>query len=128
MTFEAMPSAVLMRTAKREVSFRDSGQKLKDILAVLTTAGPFADDWSESKCLDLINVRNIITHQGGWAEESNVPTVRSPDVIVQKGVVGKATFHELRISRQFLADVLVAMGRSVAKMEAALNDDPRYSL
>lgn len=50
------------------------------------------------------------------------------DVIVKKAIDGKTTFHEPHLSRQFLTDVLAAMGRSVAKMEAGFNDDPRYSL
>lgn len=128
LTIEAMPAGQLARRAAREASsFGGDAKKLKAILTLLFTAGPFADEWAETKCRDMVNVRNIITHQGGWADESNVPTVKSPDVIVKKEI-GSAGFYQLRISRQFLSDVLVATGQSVAKMEAALNEDPRYKI
>jgi len=128
-SFEEMPAAQLCRVAAREVSsFKDNAKKLRAIFKVLFQCGPFADDWADSKCRDLVAVRNIITHQGGMAEESNLPAVKSPDVIVTSSVIGSATFYRLRISRAFMMDVLTALGRSVQAIDTSLKQDPRYRL
>lgn len=127
--YEEMPSGRLGHVVARAmVSFGNRAAKLKGILGALTTSGPFANDWAEEKCLDLVAVRNIITHQGGWPTGDDVPHVRSTDVIAKRAIVANATFYELRIGRQFVVDVLAAVTLSTMAMEQALNSDPRYRL
>lgn len=128
-SYQEMPAGLLSRdVARREVSFGRKFEKLKGILHVLTTTGPFTDAWAETLCLDLVAVRNIITHQGGWAEKSNVPTVTSPHVIVLDASIGSAEFYRLKIGKQFVVDVLSALVLSSLSMETALRNDPRYRL
>jgi hypothetical protein len=128
-TYEEMPAFELARVvARREVSFNNGAAKLKAIIRLLTNASPFANDWAQSKCLDLVAVRNIITHQGGLATDSNLPTVKSPDVIVAGKALGQATFYHLSIGRRFLSEVLEALAASTTAMEVALTEDPRYQI
>jgi len=123
---EETPAFELMKQAAREVSFRDGARKLKAIFAVLFTVGPFADPDAEAKCFDLIQVRNIITHQGGLLEDNDVPQLRSPDVVVKRTPEGSLVFRQLQIQPEFLLDALAAMSRSVAAIDESLKDDPRY--
>ena len=127
--YQVMPAWALSRNvARTEVSFGRKAEKLKGILGVLTTTGPFADTWAETLCLDLVAVRNIITHQGGWAEKTNVPTVTSPQVIVLDASIGSAEFYRLKIGKQFVVDVLSALVLSSLSMETAFRNDPRYRI
>ena len=124
--FEEMPAFRLMQETRREVSFRKKGRRLKSIFALLFSVGPFADADAEAKCLDLIEIRNVITHQEGFLEDSNLPNLRSPDVVVHKEAIGSTVFHELRIQPVFLTDALFAFGRSVDAIDVSLKQDPRY--
>lgn len=125
---EEMPFPGLMRLARKEVSFRDDGRKLKSIFQILFGVGPFADADAESKCLDLIRVRNIITHQGGLIEDEDLPQLSSPDVVVRREASGPVVFHHLEIQPAFFAAALAALGRSVAAIDESLKQDPRYSI
>lgn len=118
----------LMRQAAREVSFKKRARQLKAIFAVLFPVGPFADADAEAKCFDLIQVRNIITHQGGLLEDDDVPQLHSPDVVVKRTPEGSLVFRQLHIQPQFLLDALAAMSRSVATIDESLKHDPRYSV
>jgi len=119
----------LMKTVPHsEVSFRNRASKLRGILTSLTDAGPFADEDSATVCLDLVAVRNIITHAGGWPSSEHIPTVSSPHVFVETDSVGSVPIYKLQIRRQFLTDVFLALGQSIQGMETALLADPRYRL
>ena len=126
--YEETPAFQLMRQVVREVSFRDDARKLKAVFSVLFSIGPFADEDAEAKCLDLIRVRNILTHQGGLIEDDDLPQLHSPDVVVKRKTDGTLAFRDLHIQPVFLLDVLAALGRSVAAIDESLKRDPRYCL
>ena len=125
---ETMQVGALMHRAQREVSYKEGAARLKGILAILTNAGPFADDWAEGVCTDLVAVRNIITHQGGWPTERDVPTVKSSHVLVADASVASVRFYRLTIGKQFVVDALSALVLSSLSMETALRNDPRYRI
>ena len=125
---EEMPFPGVMRLARKEVGFGEGARKLKGLFAVLFNAPPFADAAAESKCLDLIRVRNIITHQGGLIEDEDLPQLSSPDVVVRREANGQLVFHHLEIQPAFFAAALAALGRSVAAIDESLKQDPRYSI
>lgn len=126
--YEETSAFKLMSQVVREVTFKDDARKLKAISALLFSRSPFADDDAEAKCLDLIRVRNILTHQGGLVEDDDLPRLHSPDVVVKRADDGTLAFRDLYIQPVFLLDVLAALGRSVAAIDESLKADPRYSL
>ena len=125
---EEMPFASLMKLAQQEVGFRKKGKNLKSLFALLFNAGPFADADAEAKCLDLIYVRNLITHQGGLIEDEYLQQFSSPDVLVRRETSGDLVFHHLEIQPAFFAATLAALGRSVTAIDESLKQDPRYSI
>ncbi len=125
---EETAAFALMKIARREVTFRDKGKKLKGIFGLLFQVGPFADLDAESKCFELIRVRNIITHQGGSLEGDDLTQFSSPEVVVRGQTAGSLVFHHLDIQPAFFTSVVGALGRSVAAIDQSLKQDPRYSL
>jgi len=127
-TIEEMPAPELMRRVQKEVAFGKDGKKLKSIFELLFAVEPFADADAESKCLDLVRVRNVITHQGGLVEEADVSQLTSPAVVVRGEGTGQPVFYKLSVQPQFFSDVLHALGRSVAKIDESLKHDSRYAI
>ncbi len=126
---EEMPVGQLMRRAQDEVhSFRGEAKKIKSIFAVLFDVGPFADADAEAKFLDLVRIRNAITHQGGTVDESYVAQLSSPDAAIEKQVIGSFVVYQLRIRPKFFADALQALSRSLVAIDESLKADPRYSM
>jgi hypothetical protein len=124
---DVMNAGALMRRAQREVSYGQRAAKLKGILGVLRISGPYSADWVEVACSDLIAVRNIITHQGGWPSENDVPKVTSPHVFVaNESGPASVRFYRLRIGNQFIVDVLAALLTSTVAIEASIRNDQRY--
>lgn len=127
MQIEEMPVGQLANYATNQVSFRNHASKLRGILGVLITAPPFADSRAESKCLDLVRVRNVITHQGGQPDDEAAKTIESPDVIVRRETGLGGTFYSLHINEPFMREVLLDLSRSVQRIETELVKDSRYS-
>ena len=125
---EEMNAFRLMKLARKEVTFRDEGRKLKSIFKLLFRVGPFADPEAESQCLEFVRVRNIITHQGGLIEDEDLTQIRTPEVVLRRETAGPFVFHHLDIQPAFFAGVLRALGRSVDAIDDSLKQDPRYSL
>ena len=98
--------------ADREVSFRDDAVRLKRVFRCLFDREPFADPGAEAECLDLVVVRNVITHDGAWPREGARDRVRRKDVILESGRVGDGTFYKLEIPVAFIVDTLSALARS----------------
>ena len=108
------------------MSFDDGGAKLKSLFNVIVGGSPFADQQSERKCLDFVAVRNIIAHRGGWATEVNVPTIKTPGVLLATSTVGTSTFYTMTISKSFFEECLVAIGQSIETVEALIAADPVF--
>ncbi len=126
--FVAMSTPEVMSAAQRRVSFEHDARQLKGLFTVLTGGSPFANANCEQKCLDFANVRNIIAHAGGWPKEGHVPTVKSPNVIVETSEIHGSKFFKLQISRQFFGDSLLALHGSVSAVEERVEADPEFSL
>jgi len=125
---EEMNAFRLMKVARREVTFRDDGRKLKGIFTLLFHVGPFADLEAEAQCLEFVRVRNIITHQGGLIEDEDLTQLKTPEVVLRRDTAGQFVFHHLDIQPAFFTSVLRALGRSVDAIDDSLKQDPRYSL
>jgi hypothetical protein len=126
--FASMPGAEVEGWAQQRVSFDDRASRLKAIMQVIADTAPFADIDAEEKCMDFVNIRNIVAHRGGWPDDANVPTVRSPDVIVETNVIGTSRFYKLEIRRGFFVDGLSGIVRSILGIETALAGNPDYRL
>jgi len=73
----------LMRFACKRVSFKDRAKRLLRISHVLFDTDPWPDEDTRRYLLDLIRVRNIIVHAGGWPSKEHAADVETPAVIVQ---------------------------------------------
>lgn len=126
---ETEPIFRLARTAAdREVAFGKDAARLKRIFATLFGHAPFADAAAESDCLDLVLIRNLVTHDGAWPDGDDRSRVRRDDIILESGRVGTSTFYKLEISRTFLIDVLAALLRSVQALDGHLRNMPSFRI
>jgi hypothetical protein len=121
------PGQRLMRIVRSEVCFRNRAKKLKSIFDCLFGVGPFADEDAEAKCLDLVKARNVITHEGGKLDQGDVPEFASPELVVRRRTFGAHTIQQLHIQPIFLNAAMQAFSQSLAKIDASLRQDPRYS-
>lgn len=125
-SIEELPAPRLMKLVCGEVQFKEKCERLKSIFAVLFLVGPFADSDAEAACIDLVRVRNIITHQGGRIEDDDVPQLSSPAVVVRRETASSFVFHHLDIQPAFFAVILDALGRSVVAIDQSVRQDPHY--
>ena len=72
-----------MRMARRRVSFKEKAKKLVRISQLLFDADPWPDAETGRFARDLILVRNIIVHAGGWPTDEHANTIETPGVIVR---------------------------------------------
>jgi hypothetical protein len=73
----------LMRFARRRVTFKEKGKKLERICRLLLEAAPWSDEDSRRYVCDLVRVRNIVVHHGGWPEEEHAKDVETQGVVVR---------------------------------------------
>ncbi|MBX7187478.1 MAG: hypothetical protein K1Y01_20205 [Vicinamibacteria bacterium] len=114
--------------AKREVSFERKAERLKRVFRVLFDADPFCDAEAESDCLDLVVVRNTITHDGAWPDGRVHQSLSRKDIVVETTLVNGASFYTLQIPPQFFANVLAGLGRSVLDLDRQLREHPVYRI
>jgi hypothetical protein len=74
--------AELIRFARRRVSYKDRARRLDRISQFFFDASPWPDEDTRRYLLDLIKVRNIIVHAGGWPTKEHAEDVETPGVIV----------------------------------------------
>ena len=72
----------LMRFARRRVTFKERGKKLVRVCLLLLDAAPWPDEDTRSYVCDLVRVRNIIVHHGGWPDKEHAADVETPGVVV----------------------------------------------
>jgi hypothetical protein len=72
----------LMRFARRRVTFKERGKKLAGICQLLLDAAPWPDEETRRYVCDLVRVRNIVVHHGGWPGEEHAKDVETAGVIV----------------------------------------------
>jgi hypothetical protein len=75
-------AAHLMRLARRRVTFKKGGKPLARIFEVLLDSRPWPNDDTRRYVCDLVRVRNIIVHQGGWPDEEHARDVETVGVVV----------------------------------------------
>jgi hypothetical protein len=121
-----MPFAEVAKEAQGHVSFERGATRLKAIFAVITGGPPFADVEAEQQWLDLVAVRNIIAHAGGWPTDAHVVTIRSPNAVLTSKEIGGSRFYRLRLTGQFFADTVTGVSRSLQATEARLAVDSDF--
>ena len=82
---------------------------MKGIVEKLFHGALFPDVMTEQKCIDLAEVRHIVVHQVAAAGKSNVPRIRSPNVIVISATVGAADIHCHELSAAFFGEIAGAV-------------------
>jgi hypothetical protein len=126
--FDAMPAAEVMRHAQDRVSFKEDARPLREIMQVIIGRSPFADERNHQTCLDVVNVRNIIAHAGGWPNESHAPNIKTAGVIVTTEAVAGSKFYQLHINRAFFGEALLGLFQSIQTVEQACAADPELQL
>jgi hypothetical protein len=75
---ETYAPAELMDAMQGRVSIAKRGKRLERLCAVLLGSPPCPDDDTRRYYCDLVKVRNIIVHAGGWPQEAHARDVESP--------------------------------------------------
>ena len=73
---------------------------------------------------DLVLVRNIIVHSGGWPDNDHPKTIETPDVIVRVNNF----FWKLDINDRFFGEVLAAAGRVGVHLNTLFANHPHFRL
>jgi hypothetical protein len=126
--YAIMPSTQVAREAQAHVQFERGAAKLKALFAVVTGGSPYADSQAEEQWQDLVVVRNIIVHAGGWPTAGHVETIKSPNAVISSNDIGGTRFYHLRLSGQFFADTVNGITRSLQATEARLAVDPVFAI
>lgn len=71
----------LVKHSKSEISFKDEAKKIERIFNHLYSMSPFPDKNTKDMILDMVLVRNIIIHEGGWPNEHHQKQIRNSGAI-----------------------------------------------
>jgi hypothetical protein len=115
--------AALMRMMRRRVSFKEKAKKLVRISQLLFDAEPWPDANTGRFTRDLVLVRNIIVHAGGWPDHDHAKIIETPGVIV--GVPGS---WKLEINDVFIGEVLAAAGLVGLHLNTVFANHPKFRL
>jgi hypothetical protein len=116
-------SVDLVALARRRVSFAERGKKLEQIFELLFNFSPWPDPDAGRLIRDLVRVRNIVVHAGGWPDKHHATDVETPGLIVESNKF----FHKLNVFPH-LRDMLTAAGMLSVYVENKLLADSRYRL
>jgi hypothetical protein len=125
--FDTMSAAEVTRHAQDRVFFKNDARRLREIMQVIIGRSPFADERNRQVCLDIVNVRNIAAHSGGWPNESHAQNIKTPGVIVTTEAVAGSKFYRLHINR-FFGKALFGLLQSIQTVEQACAADPELQL
>jgi hypothetical protein len=67
---------------QKRVSFKDRAKRLERIFDVMFGFSPWPDNHTASTIRDLVRVRNILVHSGGWPEISHFKDMETPGIVV----------------------------------------------
>jgi len=126
---------MLTNFAKSQVSFKEKAKKLKRIFDHLFSFLPFPDKKTENLILDLVLVRNIILHAGGWPNEYHADQIINLGIIVasreidlKKDNSKPIKFYRLELTEtRFLKEAVWAAGSIGSHIQEHLEKDLRYS-
>lgn len=92
----------LVKHAKSEISFKDEAKKIERIFNHLYSISPFPDKTTKDIILDMVLVRNIIIHEGGWPNEHHQKQVRTSGAIKISNTInlpgGEVSFYKLELT------------------------------
>ncbi len=113
----------IYRFAERRVSFEKGAKRLEKIFDVLFGFSPWPDETSGKLIRDLVRVRNVIVHCGGWPEEEHFNQMETPDVIAPTNTY----FYKLNLD-SFLPSSMYAVIQQAKYIQEKLEGDQRYKL
>ena len=113
----------LMLFARRRISFKERAKKLDRICQFLFQASPWPDEDTQRYLLDLVRVRNIIVHDGGWPTEQHARDVETPGVIVPSNKF----FWKLNLD-QFIGPALAAAAMVGVTLTNVFQQHPKFKL
>ena len=122
-----LPLASLCAWVKKEVAFGNGADGLKGVVQALFGISPFGDEKNEWAILDLVIVRNVCVHDLGQVAEAEFRAVRTPGVIVSRGMVGKHELFGLMITPQFITASMLAVAACVAHVSRHVENDARFA-
>jgi len=104
----------LIHYAKSEISFKENAKKIERIFQHLFGLSPFPDQKTKDIILDMILVRNVIIHEGGWPSEQHFRQVRTSGAIkISRTIniyVGETSFYKLELTdKNFVFNALMAV-------------------
>ena len=104
----------LIHYAKSEISFKNNAKKIERIFRHLFGLSPFPDQKTKDIILDMVLVRNIIIHEGGWPSEQHFRQVRTSGAIkisrTIKMSAGETSFYKLEITdKKFVLNAVMAV-------------------
>ena len=111
-----------MRMARRRVSFKEKAKKLVRISQLLFDADPWPDAETGRFARDLIPVRNIIVHAGGWPTDEHANTIETPGVIVRVHNLS----WKLEINDVFIGRVLAAAAMAGVHLNTVFANHPKF--
>lgn len=104
----------LIHYAKSEISFKDNAKKIERIFQHLFGLSPFPDQKTKDIILDMVSVRNVIIHEGGWPSEQHFEQVRTSGAIKISRTInmsaGEISFYKLELTdKKFVINALMAV-------------------
>lgn len=116
---------ILIRCAQSELSFKDNARKMERLFGYLFGFSPFPSADNKDYILDMVLVRNIIIHEGGWPNENHARQIRHPhaiEVSTELDVGGsKKIFYELKLTDiKFIGLTIVAITEVMTHLASRL--------
>jgi hypothetical protein len=111
----------LMRLARRRVTFKERGKKVIRICQLLVNAAPWPNEDTRRLVCDLVRVRNVIVHHGGWPDAEHAKDIETPGVIVPSNKF----FWKLELDA-FMRPALTAAATVGATLTKAFEEHPNF--
>jgi tetratricopeptide (TPR) repeat protein len=115
--------------AKKHVTFKRNGKKLKNIFNHIFGFPLFPDEEIESIILDLVLIRNIILHEGGWPQPYHAELIRNNGVIIVEQKIGVHKFYKLEIVMNlFMKKAIDAIRLTIKYIHNNIENDSRFDV
>ena len=113
----------LMHFARTRISFANKGRKLEQIFDLLFGFSPWPDNNAGSLIRDLVRVRNIIVHAGGWPNAAHANDAETTGLIVESHKIS----YRLSVA-PFIREMLTAAGMLSVYVQEKLAVHPKFGL
>ena len=116
----------LGRLMATRVSFKKQARRLETVFEFLFDFAPWSDQPSARLIRDLVRVRNVIVHAGGWPNETHFKEMETPNVIRQTSK--DPDFFALRLvpATGFVLSSIRAAGMMQIHLQNKFSADPRW--